>query len=274
MAIVIEKGAHVEDVAGLEPLDQLGMMADIVSAYVSNNNVSVADLPQLIASTHAALAELAAGPAGTGDGGPDKATPAQIKKSITPDLLVSFEDGKPYKTLRRHLTLRGLTPEAYRAKWGLPGDYPMTSANYSAHRSQLARDLGLGQQRRKSYAKAATVAETVTDAPKDSAKDGAKDTSKSTGRAAAKEAAGDAAKSEAKGGAKSDPKSDAKHETTSESKTAAKSTGKSAAKATPKGGGRSSKAAAAEAAPGEPKAKGRATRAPKAKKPVEAVAAE
>ena len=182
----------MEDVAGLEEFDQLGMMADIVSAYVSNNNVSVADLPELIASTHAALAELAAGSAGASDGGPDKATPAQIKKSITPDLLISFEDGKPYKTLRRHLTLRGLTPEAYRAKWGLPGDYPMTSANYSAHRSQLARDLGLGQQRRKSYARTATVAETVSDAPKGASKAADKTADKGAEKSAARASKPDA----------------------------------------------------------------------------------
>ena len=97
---------------------------------------------------HAAISGLANG----GSAAPevdkiDKATPAQIKKSITPDHLISFEDGKPYKTLRRHLTLRGLSPEAYRAKHGLPADYPMTSATYSAQRSELARSLGLGQQR-------------------------------------------------------------------------------------------------------------------------------
>jgi len=78
----------------------------------------------------------------------EKPTAAQIKKSITPDGLVSFEDGKSYKTLRRHLTIRGLTPEAYRAKYGLPVDYPMTAPSYSAQRSALAKSLGLGQFRR------------------------------------------------------------------------------------------------------------------------------
>ena len=82
---------------------------------------------------------------------------------MTPDYLVSFEDGKQYKTLRRHLTLRGLTPEQYRAKWGLAPDYPMTSASYSEQRSELARALGLGQQRRKGLAKAAP--EEVVSAP-------------------------------------------------------------------------------------------------------------
>ena len=79
----------------------------------------------------------------------EKLTPAQIKKSISHDALISFEDGKPYKTLRRHLTLRGFTPEAYRAKWGLPPDYPMTAQGYSAQRSELARSLSLGQLRRR-----------------------------------------------------------------------------------------------------------------------------
>jgi predicted transcriptional regulator len=78
-----------------------------------------------------------------------KLTKTEIDRSITPDHLISFEDGKPYKTLRRHLTLFGLTPEQYRTKWGLPADYPIVSPNYSETRSQLAKSLGLGQQRRK-----------------------------------------------------------------------------------------------------------------------------
>ena len=125
------------------------LTAEIVAAYVSNNPVPVGSLAELLSSVHAAISGLA----NRGSSAPEadkieKATPAQIKKSITPDHLISFEDGKPYKTLRRHLTLRGLSPEAYRAKHGLPADYPMTSASYSAQRSELARSLGLGQQRR------------------------------------------------------------------------------------------------------------------------------
>lgn len=90
---------------------------------------------------------------------------AQIRKSVTHDHIVSFEDGRPYKTLRRHLTLRGLSPEAYREKWGLPRDYPMTAASYSAQRSELARALGLGQQRRKDRT-AVTANEPAAAAPK------------------------------------------------------------------------------------------------------------
>ncbi|TXN15152.1 MucR family transcriptional regulator [Methylobacterium sp. WL122] len=138
--------------------DKFEMTADLVSAFVSNNNVPVAELPALIASVHAALAGLGNETAAEA-AGPEKLTPAQIRKSITPDALISFEDGKSYKTLKRHLTLRGLTPEGYRAKYGLASDYPMTTANYSAQRSALAHALGLGQQRRK------TVPE-ATEAPK------------------------------------------------------------------------------------------------------------
>jgi predicted transcriptional regulator len=99
---------------------------DIVSSYVSKNPIPVSDLPRLISSVHTALAGLG-GQAVSGPAEVEKLTTAQMKKSITHDALISFEDGKPYKTLRRHLTLRGLSPEAYRAKWGLPIDYPMTA---------------------------------------------------------------------------------------------------------------------------------------------------
>ena len=144
----------------------LELAADIVAAYVSNNSIPVSELPSLIGGVHNALAGLSNGAAQTDDAKVEKQTPAQIKKSITADALISFEDGKPYKTLRRHLTLRGLTPEAYRAKHGLPADYPMTSASYSAQRSELARSLGLGQQRRKAAAKDVTADETVSIASK------------------------------------------------------------------------------------------------------------
>ncbi|SDM72279.1 Predicted transcriptional regulator [Methylobacterium phyllostachyos] len=139
------------------------LAVDIVAAYVSNNSVPSTDLPGLIGVVHGALNQLA--DTGQGSNAPvEKITPAQIRKSITKDHLVSFEDGKPYKTLRRHLTLRGLSPEAYRAKWGLPRDYPMTAESYSAQRSELARALGLGQQRRKYNGAPET---TSREAPKD-----------------------------------------------------------------------------------------------------------
>nr|WP_245930613.1 MucR family transcriptional regulator [Methylobacterium radiodurans] len=127
----------------------IGLAVEIVAAYVANNSIPPGDLQALITSVHASLVALSR-PTDADAPAVEKLTPAQIRKSITNDNLISFEDGKPYKTLRRHLTLRGLTPEAYREKWGLPRDYPMTAPSYSAQRSELARALGLGQQRRKS----------------------------------------------------------------------------------------------------------------------------
>ncbi|MCJ2033578.1 MucR family transcriptional regulator [Methylobacterium sp. J-068] len=145
--------------------DYITLTTDIVSAFVSNTSIPASELANLLVSVHTAISGLAIGrSSGLSKDAIAKPTPAQIKKSITPDALISFEDGKSYKTLRRHLTLRGLSPEAYRAKHGLPADYPMTSASYSAQRSELARSLGLGQQR-KSYAKAADADETVSKAP-------------------------------------------------------------------------------------------------------------
>ncbi|TXN29103.1 MucR family transcriptional regulator [Methylobacterium sp. WL119] len=144
--------------------DEFEMTADLVAAYVSNNRVSLSELPGVIASVHAALYGL--GKEETAELAAEKPTPAQIRKSITPDGMVSFEDGKTYKTMKRHLTLRGLTPDSYRAKYGLPSDYPIVSAAYSAKRSELARSLGLGQLRRKVAAKAADTGETISEAPK------------------------------------------------------------------------------------------------------------
>ena len=132
----------------------IDLVAEIVSAYVSKNSVQRSDLASLISSVHGALTATAT--AGSGEpAAPEqvKATAQQIRRSITPDHLVSFEDGKRYKTLRRHLTLQGLTPQAYREKWGLPADYPMVSPNYAQQRSELAKASGLGQQRRQGLAK-------------------------------------------------------------------------------------------------------------------------
>ena len=127
----------------LSPID---MAAEIVSAYVSNNSVSQAELPALIASVHAAISSLST-PAGAAEQQFDRATPAQIKASITPDTLISFIDGKPYKALKRHLTRHGLDPHAYRQRYGLPYDYPMVTASYAAQRAELAKASGLGQAR-------------------------------------------------------------------------------------------------------------------------------
>ncbi|WP_244476908.1 MucR family transcriptional regulator [Methylobacterium sp. Leaf117] len=144
-------------------VDYVAMTADLVSAYISKNSVRPTDLGELITTVHQTLKGLN-GPVMPAGDKIEKPTPAEIKKSITPDALISFEDGKPYKTLRRHLTMRGLTPEAYRAKYGLARDYPMTSAAYSAQRSELARSSGLGNHR-KGVRKAARPDGTASEAP-------------------------------------------------------------------------------------------------------------
>ncbi|MEP9378486.1 MucR family transcriptional regulator [Aquabacter sp. CN5-332] len=127
--------------------DYLGLAADVVSAFVMNNSVAPSDLPALINNVHAALT-------GLSKGSEPLAEPQQpavaIRKSVTPDYIICLEDGKKFKSLKRHLrTTYDMTPEAYRAKWNLPADYPMVAPSYAAARSELAKQMGLGQQRRK-----------------------------------------------------------------------------------------------------------------------------
>ncbi|MFC4171243.1 MucR family transcriptional regulator [Microvirga sp. GCM10011540] len=119
------------------------LTADIVSAYVQSNAIPANELPSLIGTVHQALARLAAPQAAVRE--EKLVPPVPIKKSVQPDYLISLEDGKQYKTLKRHLTKLNLTPDAYRAKWGLPTDYPMTAPNYAARRSELAKAIGLGR---------------------------------------------------------------------------------------------------------------------------------
>ncbi|MDH2312371.1 MucR family transcriptional regulator [Methylobacterium brachiatum] len=125
------------------------LAAEIVSAYVSNNPVPPADLPALIARVHQAVSGLAT-TAGADAAAPgaevEKPTPAQIRKSVRPDGIVSFIDGKTYKTLKRHLTSDGLNPRSYRDRYGLPADYPMTASSCAAQSSALAKAIGLGQR--------------------------------------------------------------------------------------------------------------------------------
>lgn len=128
--------------------DFIGLTAEIVSAYVSNNSVPTADIPALINQVHSALLRVSAG---QGEASTEPLKPAvPIKRSITADFIICLEDGKKFKSLRRHLrTQYGMTPEQYREKWSLPADYPMVAPNYAAARSQLAKQMGLGQQRRR-----------------------------------------------------------------------------------------------------------------------------
>jgi predicted transcriptional regulator len=130
--------------------DLIGLAGDVVAAYVSNNPVPAAELPALIARVHSAIAGLTSG-AGTAAAGEaaretvDKPSPAQIRKSVQQDGIVSFIDGKTYKTLKRHLTANGLSPQSYRERYGLPADYPMVAPSYAEQRSALAKAIGLGQ---------------------------------------------------------------------------------------------------------------------------------
>jgi predicted transcriptional regulator len=145
-----------------QQIDFASITADIVSSYVANNSVHRAELPNVIASVHAALQGLVA---------PKPAEPAKpqppvsIRKSITPDFLISLEDGKKYKSLKRHLRRLGLTPNEYRVKWELPADYPMVAPNYALQRSELAKSSGLGQKGRRTAAKAGSAPEEKIAAP-------------------------------------------------------------------------------------------------------------
>lgn len=121
------------------------LTASIVSAYVTRNNMPTTDLPGVIASTHAALAGLAGEPAPVAAEPQVPAVP--IRRSVTPDAIICLEDGRAFKTLKRHLsTSYGLTPEMYRTKWNLPADYPMVAPNYAESRSALAKSIGLGRK--------------------------------------------------------------------------------------------------------------------------------
>lgn len=124
------------------------LTAQIVSAYVGNNTVPAADIPALINQVHAALTRVSGNGA---EGASEPLKPAiSVKKSITPEYLVCLEDGKKFKSLKRHLrTQYNMTPEQYREKWGLSPDYPMVAPNYAAARSELAKQMGLGHQRRR-----------------------------------------------------------------------------------------------------------------------------
>ncbi|WP_375461087.1 MucR family transcriptional regulator [uncultured Enterovirga sp.] len=122
----------------------VALTADLVSAYVGNNAVRAGDLEGLISSVNKALAALELPP--PTPEAPTLTPPVSIKRSVTPDYLISLEDGKRYKTLKRHLSGRGLTAAQYREKWGLPSDYPMVAPNYTMRRSELAKTSGFGRK--------------------------------------------------------------------------------------------------------------------------------
>ncbi|TRC89693.1 transcriptional regulator [Mesorhizobium sp. WSM4310] len=127
-----------------ETINLIELTADVVSAYVSKNPVPVASLPELIASVNSSLAKIGQ-PA-------EPEMPAQVpavnpKRSVFPDYIICLEDGKKFKSLKRHLGVHyGLTPDEYREKWGLKSDYPMVAPNYAAARSEMAKAIGLGRK--------------------------------------------------------------------------------------------------------------------------------
>jgi predicted transcriptional regulator len=124
------------------------LAADIVSAYVSNNSVPATDLPALISDVHSALMRVTSGAPVVVAEAPKPAVPT--KKSITNEFIICLEDGRKFKSLKRHLrTQYNMSPDEYREKWGLPPDYPMVAPNYAKARSNLAKQMGLGQQRRR-----------------------------------------------------------------------------------------------------------------------------
>ena len=127
--------------------DLVEMAADIVSAYVSANQVPPSEIPALIRTVYASLQQIAGSSPVVVASAQEPAVP--VKKSITPDYIVCLEDGKKFKSLKRHLrTKYSMTPDEYRTKWGLPHDYPMVAPNYAKERSNLAKRMGLGHARR------------------------------------------------------------------------------------------------------------------------------
>lgn len=125
--------------------DVLRMAVDIVAAYVSNNTVPAAQVPEVINTVYSSLTTLEGG----GEAAPEPAKPAvSVRRSVTPDYIVCLEDGKKLKMLKRHLRAAyDMSPEEYRAKWGLPADYPMVAPNYAAQRSAFAKKIGLGRKK-------------------------------------------------------------------------------------------------------------------------------
>ncbi len=123
------------------------MTSEVVAAYVSNNPVQASDLPNVITRVHSTMRDLSSAP-GAEEPVKDASPAVSVRKSITSDYLVCLEDGKRFKSLKRHLRSKyNLSPEEYREKWGLPSDYPMVAPNYAKQRSELAKKMGLGQSK-------------------------------------------------------------------------------------------------------------------------------
>ena len=127
--------------------DSVELAAEVVAAFISNNPLPRGELPALIQAVHSAVERLGKGPESAPPQVEMKSPAVPIRKSVTPDYLICLEDGKQFKSLRRHLAGLGLTPEQYREKWRLPADYPMVAPSYAAQRSAMAKSMGFGQTR-------------------------------------------------------------------------------------------------------------------------------
>lgn len=145
--VLVRANAFSMGLAGMEKTELLKMTAEITASFLESNKLAAADIPALVRSIHVTLQNLDS--PGLVQEELVTTTAAQVRRSIKPDGLVSFVDGKTYKTLKRHLAANGLAPGEYRAKYGLPADYPMVSPNYSAARSQMAKESGLGAKGRR-----------------------------------------------------------------------------------------------------------------------------
>jgi predicted transcriptional regulator len=141
-----------------EPSRTTTLAAEVVAAFVANNSLPIADLPSLIHAVRGALENLGKAPIDAMTPVAKREPAVSIRKSITPDFIICLEDGKSFRSLKRHLRLLGMSPEEYRAKWNLPSDYPMVAPNYAAQRSEMAKSLGLGQNRKSAASDPKTAA--------------------------------------------------------------------------------------------------------------------
>lgn len=131
--------------SNIEDSELIALTAEIVSAYVTNNRLPTTELPDLIANVCDSIRKLGE-PAPAPAPAPAPVPAVNPKRSVFPEYIVCLEDGKKFKSMKRHLAAHGMTPHQYRTKWGLPADYPMTAPNYSATRSAMAKNIGLGQK--------------------------------------------------------------------------------------------------------------------------------
>ncbi|ATQ70780.1 MucR family transcriptional regulator (plasmid) [Methylosinus trichosporium OB3b] len=141
-----------------EPSRSTTLAAEVVTAFVANNSLPIGDLPTLIHAVRGALENLGKTPIDTTPPVAKREPAVSVRKSITPDFIICLEDGKSFRSLRRHLRALGMSPEEYRAKWNLPADYPMVAPNYAAQRSEMAKSLGLGQHRKNAASDPKTAA--------------------------------------------------------------------------------------------------------------------